>query len=99
MTSLAELLHAGTLVEGHRPWPRAIATRAVWQTAASELSQGHLDLVGLWGDDNAVHMALRDAAIGNAAVLTMICSDRTFPSIGAVHPPAIRLERTIRDLF
>jgi Ni,Fe-hydrogenase III large subunit len=99
MTSLAELLYAGTLVEGHRPWPRAIATRAVWQTAASELSQGHLDLVGLWGDDNAVHMALRDPAIGDAAVLTMICSDRTYPSIGAVHPPAIRLERAIRDLF
>jgi Ni,Fe-hydrogenase III large subunit len=99
MTSLAELLHAGTLVEGHRPWPRAIATRAVWQTAASELSRGHLDLAGLWGDDNAVHMALRDPAIGDAAVLTMICSDRTYPSIGAVHPPAIRLERAIRDLF
>src|SRR5258707_4640019 len=99
MTSLADLLHTGALVEGHRPWPRAVATRTIWQNASSELSRGHLDLLGLWGDDDAVHMALRDPANGDAAILTMICTDRTYPSIGAVHPPAIRLERAISDLF
>ncbi len=99
MTNLAEMLRAGNAVESHRPWPRAVITRAAWQTATSELSQGHLDLLGLWGDDGAVHMALRDPAAGDAAVLTLTCRDRSFPSVGALHPPAIRLERAIRDLF
>src|ERR1041385_3567625 len=99
MTGLAALLREGSLVGAHRPWPRAIATRAVWQAALSELSQGHLDLLGLWGDHDTVHMALRDPPIGDAAVLTMISSDYKYPSVGVAHPPAIRLERAIHDLF
>src|SRR5689334_20551843 len=99
MTGLAALLREGSMVDAHRPWPRAVVARVGWQTAVSELSHGRLDLLGLWGDHDAVHMALRDPAIGDAAVLTIICRDHKYPSVGAAHPPAIRLERAISDLL
>jgi len=36
---------------------------------------------------------------GDVAVLTYSCGDGRYPSIGAKHAPAIRLERAIGDLF
>ena len=42
-------------------------------------------------------MALLDEA-GEIAVVSLACAER-FPSVGRHHPPAIRLERTICDLF
>jgi Ni,Fe-hydrogenase III large subunit len=44
-----------------------------------------------------VHMALSDAA--GLCVISLACPDGQFPSVGRLHAPAIRLERTIRDLF
>src|SRR5262245_54233830 len=55
--------------------------------------------MSLWGDTRAVHMAVLNEAIADIAVLTFECQDGTFPSVGALHPPAIRLERAIHDLF
>jgi Ni,Fe-hydrogenase III large subunit len=62
-----------------------------------ELAAGRVTLFGLWGDADKVHMALlHDAEI---VVVTIECRDGTFPSVGQVHPPAIRLERAIHDLW
>jgi Ni,Fe-hydrogenase III large subunit len=44
-------------------------------------------------------MALLDETFSNIAVITYTCKSGKFPSVAARHPPAIRLERTIRDLF
>jgi Ni,Fe-hydrogenase III large subunit len=44
-------------------------------------------------------MALNDMAHGEVCVLTLGCEDRRFPSVGRLHPPAIRLERALRDLW
>ena len=33
------------------------------------------------------------------AVVSLECADQTFPSVGALHPPAIRLERAIASLY
>src|SRR5215471_18181914 len=33
------------------------------------------------------------------AVVADACKDNKYPSVGVTHPPAIRLERAIRDLF
>ena len=33
------------------------------------------------------------------AVVSLECPDETFPSVGALHPPAIRLERAIHSLY
>ena len=36
---------------------------------------------------------------GDIAVVSLDCPDQTFPSVGALHPPAIRLERAIHSLY
>ncbi len=89
----------GTRVAEHRPWPRLIVNEDSWRFAADQLSAGHCTLLGLWGDAGAVHMAVLDAPMHEIAVVTMPCQDGHFPSIGALHPPAIRLERALRDLY
>jgi len=44
-------------------------------------------------------MALLDQAARDICVLTYVCKDRSFPSVAAKHPPALRLERAIESLF
>ena len=56
-------------------------------------------LLGLWADGEHVHMALADEDHNDFGVLSVECEDRRFPSVGQSHPPAIRLERAIRDLW
>jgi Ni,Fe-hydrogenase III large subunit/Ni,Fe-hydrogenase III component G len=101
MPSLAESIE-GKRVENHRPWARVVVTADAWRRAASELAAGRATLLGLWGDaDSAplVHMALADAAAGEILVVSLACPDKKFPSVGALHPPAIRLERAIQSLY
>src|SRR5690242_4189800 len=97
MPSLAETIQ-GRRVEAHRPWPRIVVSAAEWGTAANRMAAGEWTLVGLWGAIGAVHMAVMSEGI-EIAVLTLECPDGEYPSVGAVHPPAIRPERAIRDLF
>ena len=86
----------GQRVEGHKPVPRVIVSPETWRMLAGELAAGRMTLFGLWGDADKVHMALlQDAEI---VVVTIECRDGKFPSVGQVHPPAIRLERAIHDL-
>src|SRR5437588_11609470 len=83
-------------VERHRPWPRLVVSEDGWRFVADRLSRGECTLLGLWGDAGAVHMAVLDER--EVAVLTIECPGGRFPSVGALHPPAIRLERALRDL-
>ncbi len=99
MGALAELIETGHAAAESRPWPRAVVGEAGWHHAADLLSAGELTLLGLWGDDGRVHMALFEAADSAIAIVTVLCRDGRFPSVGRLHPPAIRLERAIRDLF
>src|SRR6267154_114288 len=86
----------GQRVEGHKPAPRVIVSPETWRMLTAELAAGRMTLFGLWGDADKVHMALlQDAEI---VVVTIECQDGKFPSVGQVHPPAIRLERAIHDL-
>ena len=70
-----------------------------WREAIARLAGGRATLLGLWGDAPNVHMALLDEGTGDIAVLTYECVGGKFPSVGAQHPPALRLERAIRSLF
>jgi Ni,Fe-hydrogenase III large subunit len=99
MAALVELMGRARRVEAHRPHPRAVIDAAGWRLAGEALRDGHVTLLGLWGDRGAVHMALLDESAGDVAVLSLDGAGARFPSIGALHPPAIRLERAIRDLF
>ncbi|MGY8680165.1 NADH-quinone oxidoreductase subunit C [Bradyrhizobium sp. UFLA05-153] len=86
-------------VPSHRPWPRVVVAEAGWRAAVDELAAGRLALLGLWGEPAVVHMALLDEAVAEIAVVTYECAAGSFPSVARHHPPALRLERTIHDLF
>jgi Ni,Fe-hydrogenase III large subunit len=94
------LISKGQVIGNHRPWPRVTASADVWRLAAGELANGNLSLLGLWAEETTVHMALLDelSAPNAIAVLSLECTNGVFPSVGLFHPPAIHLERTIRDL-
>ena len=84
--------------ERHRPWPRVAVADSGWNAAIDQLTAGQCTLLGLWGDARQVHMALLGTGT-DIAVLTYACKDGTYPSVGAKHAAAIRLERAIRSLF
>ena len=98
MAALLDTIEGETIPE-HRPWPRLVVNEDGWRFAASRLSAGSWTLLGLWGDIGGVQMAVLDEGARGIAVVTIPCPDGRFPSIGAVHHPAIRLERAVRDLY
>jgi Ni,Fe-hydrogenase III large subunit len=83
----------------HRPWPRAQVDEDGWRAAIDRLVSGQVTLLALWGETATVHMALLGTEAQEIAVISLACAAGEFPSVGARHPPAIRLERTILDLF
>jgi Ni,Fe-hydrogenase III large subunit len=83
----------------HRPWPRRNVGEETWTGLSRQFAGGRWTLAGLWGDDDAVHMALLDAGKSELAVATRACPSGRYPSVASHHPPAQRLERTIGDLF
>jgi Ni,Fe-hydrogenase III large subunit/Ni,Fe-hydrogenase III component G len=97
--ALLESIAHHEMVEAHRPWPRVTVTDDGWRQAIELLEQGHCTLLGLWGDAPNVHMALLTETYADIAVVTYTCESGKFPSVAAHHPPAIRPERAIRDLF
>ena len=98
MPALIEQIE-GERFEPHRPWPRIAVNEDGWRFVGSQLSTGYWTLLALWGDASAVHMAVLDEAARDIAVVTIACRNGRFPSVGALHPPAIRLERALRDLW
>jgi Ni,Fe-hydrogenase III large subunit len=99
MTTLMDLFPAARKIEEHRPWPRAVVTEAAWKQAAQRLANGEATLLGLWGDTNAVHIALLAEASSEIAVVTLECPNGKFPSVSTAHPPALRLERAVQSLY
>jgi Ni,Fe-hydrogenase III large subunit len=99
MTVLSELLSAGLPVVAHRPWPRVQVHPDTWRDTAAHLADGSLVLLSLWGEVGRIHMAVLANDPREAAVISLDCPDSCYPSVGASHAPAIRLERAARDLF
>ena len=98
-SSLTHLLAGGAAVESHRPWPRAVLDETGWRRLRAALDGADWTVLGLWGEVGMVHLALRDEAAGEIAVASLPAPDGRYPSIGAVRPAAIRLERAARDLY
>jgi Ni,Fe-hydrogenase III large subunit len=98
MATLLDTIEGREIAE-HRPCQRLVVDEDGWRFAASQLSAGHWTLLGLWGDTGAAHMAVLDEGAREIAVVTVPCPHGRFPSVGALHPPAIRLERAVRDLY
>jgi Ni,Fe-hydrogenase III large subunit len=68
-----------------------------WGDATRRLVAGEARLVGLWADGAEVRMAL-SADRRQLEFLRYAAAEGSFPSVGAAHAPAIRLERAIADL-
>ncbi len=79
-------------------WTRSVVDREAWQQAAERLRAGQWSLLGLWGEPGFAHMAVLEAKASECGVLSIACEAGHFPSVGRLHPPAIRLERAVRDL-
>jgi Ni,Fe-hydrogenase III large subunit len=99
MPSLIDRILEGREIQQRRPWPRAVVGAHLWKFVANELAQGRLSLLGLWGEPSTVHMAIMDEDTAEIATVSLDCPDHSYASIGRHHPPALRLERAIDDLF
>jgi Ni,Fe-hydrogenase III large subunit len=99
MPSLIDLMLEGREVPQHKPWPRVMVDARLWEFAAGELQQGRWSLLDLWGEPSTVHMAIMDPQTAKILVVSLDCPDRHYPSVGKYHPPALRLERSVHDLF
>jgi Ni,Fe-hydrogenase III large subunit len=87
----------GDLVASRPPWARHQAQREDWQQTTDRLADGTTTLLSLWGEPGIIHMAILDPP--DVAVISLACPEGHYPSVGARHAPAIRLERAARDLF
>jgi Ni,Fe-hydrogenase III large subunit len=96
--SLLSLIPHRDVVAAHRPWSRAEVGEDGWLKAIDLLAAGDVTLLGFWAEASAVHIALLGEG-DDVAVVSLACVSGKFPSVAARHAPALRLERTIRDLF
>lgn len=96
---LANIVEHASHRPGGGPLRRAIVDAPTWEMLAVELARNERwSLLAHWAEPVAVHIGLLDASDNSVAVVTLPCPTQRFPSIGRHHPPAIRLERSIRDL-
>jgi Ni,Fe-hydrogenase III large subunit len=95
---LLDLLGAVRARPGHRPWPRFQVTPELWADLGAGFADGRFDLLALFADDPEVHAVAFEPETQTLAVATITAHGRHFPSLGAVHAPALRPERAIRDL-
>src|SRR5687768_6587902 len=77
-------------------WTPSIANREAWEQAAASLQRGDRSLLSLWGEPGRAHLALIESS--KISVLHLDCAAGAFPSVGRLHPPAMRLERAMQDL-
>ena len=99
MPALIDLFLKGSRVEHDGLCARYVVDAAVWTFAIEQLANGRWSLLGLWGETDCVHMALFEEAAGERGIVTLHCPEGRYRSVGEQHPPAIRLERAIHDLF
>jgi Ni,Fe-hydrogenase III large subunit len=71
----------------------------LWTGLAKGCAAGWQDLGALWYDDGIMRMALWDSRPGPPAIVSIATHNGVYPAIGALHTPALRLERAMRDLY
>ena len=94
---LADIIAQGRRVDGHRPWPRAVVTPEAWRAVAVELAAGACHAARPVGRHRRrAHGADRTRLGATSPSSASNARTEHFPSVGALHPPAIRLERAIQ---
>ena len=99
MALLSGITHTD-VAERHHPWPRAVVAEEGWQQAIDQLANRPLLAARPMGRC-ARRFTWRcwTRTSSDVAVVSYTCTSGKYPSVAARHPPAIRLERAIRDLF
>ncbi len=87
------------VVANHHGWPLLAADVATWRGVGEALREGKLELLGLWGDTDAVQCALHEPSTRRLLSARLPVSAGKAPSLAQFHAPASRLERSITDLF
>jgi len=82
-----------------RQFSRLLVDADQWSARARRLGAGEGTLTALWGEADAVHLAILDDTSGAIDVCTLPSRGGYFPSVARHHPAAIRLERSITDPF
>jgi Ni,Fe-hydrogenase III large subunit/Ni,Fe-hydrogenase III component G len=96
--TLNEFIAASTLAARAAGWPRIEVSQEGWHAAIHGLTEGWA-LLGLWAEEATIHMAILDEDDRSTAIVSLPCPDGRYPSVSLRHPPALRLERAVRDLF
>ena len=99
MATLRDTIAQGR--QGGRAPPLAARRRDAdgWRAIAAELAAGRCDAARPVGRRRRrAHGGARRSRPRSRSS-TIECPDGQFPSVGALHPPAIRLERAIHDLY
>lgn len=99
MPTLSDLILQGERIHHYRTWSRVRVDQNTWTSAAEQMVTGQLALLGLWGEPETVHACLLDEKTGEIGIISLDCINGRFPSIARLHPPAMRLERAIHDLY
>lgn len=103
MAKLDKLLAAHSTPGAHHSWPKVTADDELWHDLVEQLQKGTVTLLGLWGENDGgqavVRVAVLDEAQRAGMVVTHACPGGQYPALSKSHPPAMRLERTVHDLF
>ena len=99
---MSNAIALANLVAGRTAGPDGHVRLAVdaetWTALAEGCAAGLQDLIALWADDGFVHLALGQTKPAVRAVVSLPTDAGRYPSVAARHPPALRLERAMRDL-
>ena len=68
--ALKDIADKGRNVAAHQPWPRVVVARDAWQLAVQHLVDATATMLGLWGDKDAVHLALLEEPSGEIGVVS-----------------------------
>jgi Ni,Fe-hydrogenase III large subunit len=68
---------------------------SAWEEGRERLAAGEASLVSLWADGPAARLALLSGAA--VTILDDSAPGGRYPSIGRLHPPAVRLERALAE--
>lgn len=83
----------------HLGWPRVAVGADSWRGVGEALREGKLELLGLWGDVDAVQCVLHEPSTRQIVSASIDIRAGKVPSLASFHAPASRLERAASDLF
>ncbi len=89
----------GDRAAGPDGYVRLAVDADTWTALAQGCAAGLHDLGALWADGASMRMALSDGDRGVRAIASLETESGRYPSVASHHPPALRLERAMRDLY